>query len=71
MNEGWGIHITEGLNWVTISIVHLFMVVISGVAARLWKLYKNDFQGGFGFAAWILGVGVAIMGVYFAKMKRT
>jgi hypothetical protein len=43
---------------------------MSGVAAGLWKLYKNDFQGGFGFAGWILVVRAAIMLVFFAKLKR-
>jgi hypothetical protein len=70
INEGWGIHIIEGPNWSLIGMLNLFMIVISGVAAGLWKLYMNDFQGAFGFAAWILMVVNAVLLVYVARWNR-
>jgi hypothetical protein len=70
MNEGWGIHITEGPNWIVIGLVNLFMIGMSGLAAGLWKLYMDDFQGAFGFAGWIIGVVNAILLVYIAKWNR-
>ncbi|PMD29266.1 hypothetical protein L207DRAFT_261797 [Hyaloscypha variabilis F] len=71
INEGWGIHITEGTNWFTVSLLNLFMMIMSGVAAGLWKLYMDDFQGAFGFAGWIVGVVNAVLLVYIAKWNRS
>jgi len=48
-------------------MVNLFMMAISGVAAGLWKLYMDDFQGAFGFAGWIVGVANAVLLVYIAR----
>jgi hypothetical protein len=70
IKEGWGIHIIEGPNWTLIGMLNLFMMVMSGIAAGLWKLYMNDFQGGFGFAAWILGVVNTVLLVYVATWNR-
>ena len=67
INEAWGIHINEGPNWFVIGMVNLFMMAISGVAAGLWKLYMDDFQGAFGFAGWIVGVANAVLLVYIAR----
>lgn len=67
INEGWGIHINEGPNWFVICMVNLIMMVISGIAAGLWKLYTNDFQGAFGFAGWIVGVVNAVLLVYIVR----
>ena len=47
INEGWGIHIIEGPNWFVVGMINLFMMTLSGLAAGLWKLYMDDFQGAF------------------------
>jgi hypothetical protein len=71
MNQGWGIHITEGPNWFMIGMVNFFVVVLSGVAAGLWSLYRHDFQGAFGFAGWIVAVESVVLLVCFAKWNGT
>jgi hypothetical protein len=69
ISEGWGIHINEGPNWFAIGMVNIFMMVMSGITAGLWKLYMDDFQGAFGFAGWIVGVVNAVLLVYIARLK--
>ena len=70
LRYGWGIHIVEGPDWVMFVIINLFMVTMSGVAAFLWTLYKNDFSGVFTFAAWIVMVINSVMLGYIAKWNR-
>jgi hypothetical protein len=71
INEGWGIHIIEGPNWFVVGMINLFMMTLSGLAAGLWKLYMDDFQGAFGFAGWIVGVVNAVLFVYIARWARS
>jgi hypothetical protein len=70
INEGWGIHINEGPNWFTIGTINLFLMIMSGIAAGLWKYFMNDFQGAFGFAGWIVAVVNAALVAYVAKWSH-
>ncbi|KAH7311086.1 hypothetical protein BKA65DRAFT_163607 [Rhexocercosporidium sp. MPI-PUGE-AT-0058] len=69
INEGWGIHINEGPNWMAISFLNIFMMVMSGVVAFLWKHFNGVFQGAFGFAAWIVMVVDSILIAYIVKQS--
>lgn len=51
-------------------MVNVCMMIISGVAAFLWKYFMDDFQGGFGFAAWIVAVVNSILMVYLARLSH-
>lgn len=70
INEGWGIHINEGPNWIMIAVLNAFMMLVSGAVAFLWKYYKGDFQGAFGFAAWIVMVVDSILMAYIVKHSQ-
>jgi hypothetical protein len=50
-----------------VGLLIIFMIFMSGVAAGLWTLYKDDFQGAFGFAGWIMGVAGISLSVFLAK----
>ncbi|KAE9363247.1 hypothetical protein N431DRAFT_304534, partial [Stipitochalara longipes BDJ] len=71
INEGWSIHITEGPDWAVIVWLNVSMIVVSGIAALLWSLFRKDFSGAFGFAAWILMAANAVLLVYIAKWNRS
>lgn len=45
-------------------------MVLSGLAAGLWKYFMNDFQGAFGFAAWIAAVLNAILVALIPKWSQ-
>jgi hypothetical protein len=70
MTYGWGVHIDEGLNWAAVAQLNLLVVVLSGVAAGLWKYFENDFQGAFGFGCWIIAALDSLLGVYFFKWQQ-
>jgi hypothetical protein len=69
VNYGWGIHITEGPNYIAIGVINLLMMVVSGLVAFLWKYFIHDFQGAFGFAGWIVAVVNGILVLYIAKWR--
>jgi len=71
INEGWGIHIKEGPNWFAVGMVNVCLMIMSGVAAGLWKYFMNDFQGAFGFAGWIVSVVNAVLVAYIAKWSQS
>jgi hypothetical protein len=70
INYGWGIHINEGPNYFAIGVINIFMMVVSGVAAYLWKYFMDDFQGAFGFAGWIVAVVNGVLVAYIAKWRQ-
>jgi hypothetical protein len=67
---GWGIHIDEGPDYFSIFLVNLGILVVSGIAALLWKYFEKDFQGAFGFACWIVAVLNTLMAVFVAKWRQ-
>lgn len=66
---GWGIHIDEGPNYVALFRANFIILLLSGLAAGLWKLL-NDFQGGFGFACWIIAVLNTLLMAYMFKWRQ-
>lgn len=67
---GWGIHIDEGPDYLKIFLINLGILTLSGLAALVWRLLENDFQGGFGFACWIIAVLNTLMAVFVAKWRQ-
>lgn len=61
--EGWGIYYKEGWNQKVIARVVLVLLVASLVFGAVWTRVTGDLQGGFGVAAWIVGIGGAGLGV--------
>lgn len=70
MNERWGIYIIEGPDYSAIGRVNLAVLVLSGLAAFLSNLFKDDFQGAFGFAGWIVAVVNGILFVYVVNWQQ-
>ena len=67
---GWGVHIDEGPDFLKIALLNLGVLVVSGVAALLWKFLEHDFQGAFGFACWVLAVLNTVMVVLVSQWRR-
>lgn len=67
---GWGIHIEEGPDFAALFRANFIVVLLSGVAAALWTLFKNDFQGAFGFACWVIAVINSLLVAYMFKWKQ-
>jgi len=61
--EGWGIYYKEGWDPKIIARVVLGLLMASLVFGAVWTSVRGDVQGGFGVAAWIVGVGGAGLGV--------
>ncbi|KAK6430517.1 hypothetical protein LTR95_013328 [Oleoguttula sp. CCFEE 5521] len=55
-SEGWGICFIEGVSWPKVCIFGLVGVVFSTAFGVLWTVLKDDIQGGFGVASFMLGV---------------
>jgi hypothetical protein len=53
---GWGVHIIEALNKVTVLLCTLVGLLLSGIIAMAWSIARDDVQGGFGIGAWITSV---------------
>ncbi|EUC45147.1 hypothetical protein COCMIDRAFT_37109 [Bipolaris oryzae ATCC 44560] len=60
---GWGVHLVEGF---LAQRVWAFTVGICGLSsavfAALWAIMKEDVQGAFGVAQWVLGLAVLMVG---------
>ncbi|KAL5348218.1 hypothetical protein ACLOAV_006698 [Pseudogymnoascus australis] len=67
---GWGVHIDEGPDYLKVFILNLVIIGVSGVAALLWDVYRHDFQGAMGFAAWIIMLFNTLMAIFIAKWSQ-
>ncbi|TVY32678.1 hypothetical protein LOCC1_G008328 [Lachnellula occidentalis] len=67
---GWGVHINEGPDYLTIFILNLVVLGASGVAALLWTFFRHDFQGAMALAAWIVMLLNTLMLVFVAKWSQ-
>ncbi|KAH7374144.1 hypothetical protein BKA64DRAFT_586821 [Cadophora sp. MPI-SDFR-AT-0126] len=67
---GWGIHIDEGPNFAALFKANFVVLLLSGLAAGLWCLFEHDFQGGFGFACWIIAVLNSLLMAYMFKWRQ-
>ncbi|KAL2065847.1 hypothetical protein VTL71DRAFT_3517 [Oculimacula yallundae] len=67
---GWGIHIDEGPDYLKIFILNFAVLGLSGAGALLWSLFKHDFQGAMGLAAWIIMLLNTLMAISVAKWSQ-
>jgi hypothetical protein len=67
---GWGVHIDEGPNYYIIAWGNVIALVISGIVAIIWSIYKGDFQGAFGFASWLVMVVNTFMVAFIYRYKQ-
>jgi hypothetical protein len=60
---GWGVHLVEGFLAQRVWGVMMGIFGLgSAVFAVLWTIKKDDLQGAFGVAQWVLGVAVLLVG---------
>jgi hypothetical protein len=67
---GWGVHIDEGPDFAALFMANFIVLLLSGVVALLWTLFKDDFQGAFGFACWIIAVLNSLFVAYMFKWQQ-
>ncbi|KAI9695940.1 MAG: hypothetical protein M1820_008352 [Bogoriella megaspora] len=53
-SSGWGIQFVEGIDWFKVSICGLLAVLSSSSFGILWSVLRNDVQGGFTVAGFML-----------------
>ena len=59
---GWGVHIIEGLNKITLYSSAFGVMLVSGIVSVAWAVARDDVQGGFGIGAWLASMlGVVVM----------
>lgn len=51
---GWGIEFVEGLNWFTIFLCGCMGFLAALLSAIIWSVVRNDVQGGFAIAGFML-----------------
>lgn len=61
-DEGWGICFIEGVSWPRVCALGLAGVLASTVFGIVWTVVRDDIQGGFGVASYMLGVLVLGLG---------
>ncbi|KFZ13622.1 hypothetical protein V501_03613 [Pseudogymnoascus sp. VKM F-4519 (FW-2642)] len=70
VSYGWGVHIDEGPDYLKVFILNLVILGVSGAAAALWDIYRHDFQGAMGFAAWIIMLLNTLVAIFIAKWSQ-
>lgn len=61
-NEGWGVCFFEGVSWSRVCLFGLVGVTACTVFGVTWTVLKDDVQGGFGVASYMLAVLVLALG---------
>jgi hypothetical protein len=51
---GWGLHFVEGLNWLVVFIYGSTGFAISLIAALIWVAVRDDVQGAFAIAGFMI-----------------
>jgi hypothetical protein len=60
---GWGVHLVEGFLAQRVWAVTMGICGLGSAAfAILWTIQKDDVQGAFGVAQWVLGLAVLLVG---------
>jgi len=66
MNQGWGIHLEEGPDWVLFTVLNLIFLLVSGGIAGIYSWKTKDSQTGVAIGAWLTAVQAAgIAAVFF------
>lgn len=67
---GWGVHLVEGFLAQKVWTVTMGVFGVGGaVFAILWAVRKQDVQGAFGIAQWMLGIAVLLLGALQAWIE--
>lgn len=61
-NEGWGVCFIEGVSWSRVCLFGLVGVMACTIFGIAWTVLKDDVQGGFGVASYMLAVLVLALG---------
>lgn len=65
---GWGVHIIEGLNWLTITTALVFMLLLTFVFSVAWSAFRHgNVQEGFTLGQYLLALETAILSALFFK----
>lgn len=60
---GWGIHLVEGFLAQRVWTVIMSIFGLASTAfAVMWTVKKDDVQGAFGVAQWVLGIAALVVG---------
>ena len=66
---GWGVYITDGINWRLVRISVLSGVVVSCAITLAWSVLMRDVQGGTGlgqYAMSVLAMSLTVVGIELA-----
>lgn len=65
---GWGIYFVEGSSWLCLFCSGLVGLLLGGLFGALWAHFKDDVQGGFAVAAFVLMAFSFIIGILQALL---
>ena len=60
---GWGVHLKEGLNLKKMCIFGLLGLFFSASFGVIWSVKRDDVQGGFGVAAFVMAALTFTIGI--------
>lgn len=66
---GWGVHLNEGLNPKKMCIFGLLGLFFSASFGVIWSVKRDDVQGGFGVAAFVMAALTFTIGIVQATVE--
>lgn len=67
--RGWGVHLKEGLNMKKMCIFGLLGLFCSALFGVIWSVKRDDVQGGFGVAAFVMAALTFTTGIVQATLE--
>ena len=65
---GWGIHIIEGINWLTVTVWLIAMLLLTCFFSVLWSVLRHgNVQDGFSIGQYLVAVETAMLSALFFK----
>ncbi|KAH7086938.1 hypothetical protein FB567DRAFT_443733 [Paraphoma chrysanthemicola] len=68
--DGWGLHFEEGQDYRILANMLLLALMASLLFAIFWSYFKDDVQGAFGVAQYIVGLAVAFVALVANRSGR-
>ena len=68
--EGWGLHFQEGQDFGILAGMLVIALVASMLFAVLWSYFRDDVQGAFGVASYIVAAAVAFVALVVNRNGR-
>lgn len=68
--EGWGIYYKEGWDPGMIAIFVFLLLLASLLFGVLWTTLREDIQGAFGVASWVVAIGGALLAVIVTQVDN-